>query len=146
MEELKWACAFKDLNHMFKKHREDAGYDICCATDITLPPFPARIEVSTGLHVEIPSGYDGKITARSGLAKKHGIYILGGEIDSNYRGEIIVIMGQLGSEPISFERGSRIAQLVVRSLYQGPIARVNFDQLSDTDRGAGGFGSTGGIG
>ena len=103
------------------------------------------LDVSTGLHVEIPSGYDGKITARSGLAKKHGIYILGGEIDSNYRGEIIVIMGQLGSEPITFNAGDRIAQLVVRSLYQGPVVRVKMEQLSNTDRGAGGFGSTGGV-
>jgi len=144
MEELKWACDY-DLNHMYKKHRDDAGYDICCKDDLVIPPFPARVEVSTGLYIEIPSGYDGKITARSGLAKKHGIYILGGEIDSNYRGEIIVIMGQLGSEPLHFNAGDRIAQLVVRSLYQGPVVRVKMEQLSNTDRGTGGFGSTGGV-
>lgn len=142
MENLKWACDL-DLNHMYKKHRDDAGYDICCAEDIIIPPCPGRIEVKTGLHISVPSGHDAKIVGRSGLARDYGVVVLGGEIDCGYTGEVIVILGAFNDKPVPIKAGSRIAQLVVRKLYDGPIERVAVEGLGNTGRGSNGFGSTG---
>lgn len=144
MEDLKWACEL-DLNHMYKKHRSDAGYDICCAEDVLVPVIPGRASVKTGLHISLPSNCDAKIEGRSGLARDYGIMVLGGEIDAGYRGEIVVILSACNDKPVSLERGSRIAQLVVRQLYEGPVERVSLEKLGEGERGANGFGSTGGF-
>ena len=144
MEDLKWACDL-DLNHMYKKHRSDAGYDICCAEDVTVPVLPGRVAVKTGLHISLPSNCDAKIEGRSGLAKDYGIMVLGGEVDAGYRGEIIVILSACTDKEVFLTRGSRIAQLVVRQLYEGPVERVPLEKLGEGDRGANGFGSTGGF-
>lgn len=119
-----------------------AGMDICAAEAITLKPGK-RAAVPTGFAFAIPHGYEIQVRPRSGLALKHGITCLNtpGTIDCDYRGEVKVILANLGDEEVSFERGDRIAQLVVAA---APQAKVNeVDALDDTARGAGGFGSTG---
>ena len=93
----------------------------------------------------MPSGYDAKIVGRSGLARDYGVVILGGEIDCGYTGEVIVIMGAFNDKPVPIKAGSRIAQLVVRKLYDGPIERITVEGLGNTGRGSNGFGSTGGF-
>jgi dUTP pyrophosphatase len=99
--------------------------------------------VPTGFAIAIPEGFEGQVRARSGLALKSGIVCVNapGTIDSDYRGEVKVILGNFGSEPFEIRRGDRIAQLVV-----SPVARAAFKpapELPETGRGAGGFGSTG---
>lgn len=102
-----------------------------------------RVLVPTGLHAEIPPGYEIQVRSRSGLAVKHGLFVVNspGTIDSDYRGEIKVILGNIGPEPITVMPGERIAQLVVAPVIQACFTLV--DQLNDTSRGHGGFGSTG---
>lgn len=119
-----------------------AGMDICAAEAVTLKPGK-RIAVPTGFAFAIPHGYEIQVRPRSGLALKHGITCLNtpGTIDCDYRGEVKVILANLGDEDVSFARGDRIAQLVVAAAPQAAIAEV--DSLDDTARGAGGFGSTG---
>ena len=121
-----------------------AGMDLRAAIEqsITLAPLE-RALVSTGLFVELPEGYEMQIRPRSGLAAKHGITVLNspGTIDADYRGEIKVILVNLSNTPFEIVPGERIAQAVVAA-----HARVEWnevEQLNDTERGAGGFGSTG---
>jgi len=119
-----------------------AGMDVVAAESLTLEPG-ARHAVSTGFAIAIPEGYEVQVRPRSGLALKHGITCLNtpGTIDSDYRGEVKVILANLGSEPFEIVRGERIAQLV-----PAPVQRARFvevESLSETQRGAGGFGSTG---
>jgi dUTP pyrophosphatase len=119
-----------------------AGMDICAAEAITLKPGK-RAAVPTGFAFAIPHGYEIQVRPRSGLALKHGITCLNtpGTIDCDYRGEVKVILANLGDEEVSFERGDRIAQLVVAEAPQAKVTEV--EALDDTARGAGGFGSTG---
>ncbi|MFC3714221.1 dUTP diphosphatase [Sphingoaurantiacus capsulatus] len=119
-----------------------AGMDVVAAEELTLAPG-ARHAVATGLSVAIPEGFEIQVRPRSGLALKHGITCLNtpGTIDSDYRGEVKVILANLGSEPFEIKRGERIAQLVPAAVQ--PAAFVEIDSLDDTARGAGGFGSTG---
>jgi dUTP pyrophosphatase len=119
-----------------------AGMDICAAEAITLKPGK-RAAVPTGFAFAIPHGYEIQVRPRSGLALKHGITCLNtpGTIDCDYRGEVKVILANLGDEDVSFERGDRIAQLVVAAAPQAKVSEV--DALDDTVRGSGGFGSTG---
>ena len=119
-----------------------AGMDICAAEAITLKPGK-RAAMPTGFAFAIPHGYEIQVRPRSGLALKHGITCLNtpGTIDCDYRGEVKVILANLGDEEISFERGDRIAQLVVAAAPQAKVSEV--DVLDETVRGAGGFGSTG---
>jgi dUTP pyrophosphatase len=119
-----------------------AGMDLCSAVDFEIQPMERRL-VPTGVRMAIPHGFEGQVRPRSGLAVKHGISMVNtpGTIDSDYRGEIAVIMINLGTEAVSFHRGDRIAQLVVC-----PIARATLHVVADldeTERGSGGFGSTG---
>jgi dUTP pyrophosphatase len=119
-----------------------AGLDVVAAEDLILAPG-ARHAVATGFAVAIPAGYEVQVRPRSGLALKHGITCLNtpGTIDSDYRGEVKVILANLGGEPFEVRRGERIAQLV-----PAPVQRAAFrevDDLDPTGRGAGGFGSTG---
>jgi len=119
-----------------------AGMDLRADEPFTLAPGERRL-VSTGLALEIPPGHEGQVRPRSGLAVKHGIAIVNapGTIDSDYRGEVKVVLVNLGREPVPFARGDRIAQLVVAPVVRARIELV--EDLSNTDRGAGGFGSTG---
>lgn len=109
---------------------------------ITLKPLE-RVLVKTGLFMELPIGYEAQVRPRSGLALKKGITVLNspGTIDADYRGEIGVILINLSSEDFVIENGERIAQLVIAKYEQAEFIEVN--QLSETARGAGGFGSTG---
>jgi len=119
-----------------------AGLDVVSAEALTLAPG-ARHAVATGFAVAIPDGYEIQVRPRSGLALKHGITCLNtpGTIDSDYRGEVKVILANLGDAPFEIGRGERIAQLVPAAVQRAAFAEV--DALDDTSRGAGGFGSTG---
>jgi dUTP pyrophosphatase len=119
-----------------------AGMDICAAESLTLR-VGKRHAVATGFAFAIPHGFEVQVRPRSGLALKHGITCLNtpGTIDSDYRGEVKVILANLGDEDFVIARGDRIAQLVVAPVTQA--AMVEVDMLDDTVRGAGGFGSTG---
>jgi dUTP pyrophosphatase len=119
-----------------------AGMDVVAAEELTLAPG-ARHAVATGFAIAIPAGYEVQVRPRSGLALKHGITCLNtpGTIDSDYRGEVKVILANLGAEPFEIRRGDRIAQLVPAAVQQARFAEV--EELDETVRGAGGFGSTG---
>jgi dUTP pyrophosphatase len=123
-----------------------AGADIHAALPenetISLKTFERGL-VPTGLVLQIPQGYEGQVRPRSGLAAKHGVTVLNapGTIDWDYRGEVKVILVNLGSEPFVIERGMRIAQLVIAPVVQAVFATES--AVSKTERGAGGFGSTG---
>lgn len=120
-----------------------AGMDVVSAEDVTLPPG-ARHAVATGLSMAIPEGYEVQVRPRSGLALKHGITVPNtpGTIDSDYRGELKVILINLGADPFVIARGDRVAQLVL-----APVVQAAWDEVAEldaTERGEGGFGSTGG--
>ena len=119
-----------------------AGMDVVAAEELVLEPGQ-RHAVATGFSIAIPEGFEVQVRPRSGLALKHGITCLNtpGTIDSDYRGEVKVILANLGSEPFEIKRGERIAQLV-----PAPVLKAAFFEvasLGETARGAGGFGSTG---
>ncbi|WP_200885023.1 dUTP diphosphatase [Croceibacterium mercuriale] len=120
-----------------------AGMDVLAAEDVTLAPG-ARHAVATGLALAIPPGFEIQVRPRSGLALKHGISVPNtpGTIDSDYRGELKVILINHGSEPFAIARGDRVAQLVLAPVVQAAWDEV--EALDTTERGAGGFGSTGG--
>ena len=119
-----------------------AGMDVVAAEALTLAPGE-RHAVATGFAIAIPPGYEVQVRPRSGLALKHGVTCLNtpGTIDSDYRGEVKVILANLGADPFPIERGDRIAQLVPAAVTRGAFQEV--DTLDDTARGEGGFGSTG---
>ncbi len=121
-----------------------AGADLCAAVaeSVTLPPG-GRAAISAGFSMSLPAGYEAQIRPRSGLALRNGVTCLNspGTIDADYRGPVSVILANLGQEPFVVRRGDRIAQMVV-----APVSRAIFeeaDELSQSGRGAGGFGSTG---
>lgn len=120
-----------------------AGMDVVAAEDVTLAPG-GRHAVATGFAVAIPEGYEIQVRPRSGLALKHGITVPNtpGTIDSDYRGELKVILINHGAEPFPINRGDRIAQLVLAPVTLAQWREVA--ELDETERGAGGFGSTGG--
>ena len=120
----------------------DAGFDLHAARDVTLD-VGERALVETGIAVAIPSGWAGFVLPRSGLALHHGVTVLNapGLIDSGYRGEIKVLLINCGSARANLVRGERIAQLVVQPVGQAELTEV--EALPPSDRGAGGFGSTG---
>jgi len=121
-----------------------AGADLRSAEEGSVVLQPGdRVAVATGLILEIPPGYEGQVRPRSGLAIQHGLTVVNapGTIDADYRGEVKVLLVNLGDAAVSIERGDRIAQLVI-----APVTRAEFretDELGDTTRGGGGFGSTG---
>jgi len=119
-----------------------AGMDVVSAETLTLAPG-ARAAVATGFAIAIPAGHEVQVRPRSGLALKHGVTCLNtpGTIDSDYRGEVKVILANLGQDPFAIARGDRIAQLVPAIVLRASVGEV--DALDDTVRGAGGFGSTG---
>ncbi len=121
-----------------------AGYDLRACLDEPVELAPGRIAlVPTGLALAIPAGFEGQVRARSGLALKHGIAVINGPgtIDSDYRGPLGVILGNLGTEPFTVRDGDRIAQIVF-----APVTALDLeetDELPRTERGEGGFGHTG---
>jgi dUTP diphosphatase len=121
-----------------------AGVDLAAAVEapLVLPPG-GRLDVPTGVALALPPGWEGQVRPRSGLALRHGVTVLNspGTIDADYRGEIRVILANLGAIPVTIARGERIAQLVI-----APVVRAEWQvvaELPATRRGAGGFGSTG---
>lgn len=123
-------------------HDGDAGMDLCSAADVLLQPGE-RALVPTGFAMALPRGYAAFVQPRSGLAVKHGISIVNtpGLIDCHYRGEVQIILVNLGNEPFQVRRGDRIAQMVIQKVEQALVKDV--EDLDETARGTGGFGSTG---
>ena len=119
-----------------------AGMDLRAKVDVDLQPMERKM-VPTGVRLAIPAGYEAQVRPRSGLAAKHGVTMVNspGTIDSDYRGEIQVILINLGQDAVHFNRGERIAQLVVSPVAKARLVFV--DSLEETTRGEGGFGSTG---
>ena len=121
-----------------------AGMDLPAAIQETVVlESLERTAIPTGLQIAIPDGFEGQVRPRSGLAFRHGLTVTNapGTIDSDYRGELKVLLVNLGKEPVTIERGMRIGQLVIAPVVQAPISEVV--TLDETERGAGGFGSTG---
>ncbi len=121
-----------------------AGADLLAAVAETVVLAPgASALIPTGVAIQLPSGFEAQVRPRSGLAAKHGVTILNspGTIDADYRGEIAVILINLGDEPFDVTRGMRIAQMVIAPVFRAQWREV--DGLEDSERGAGGFGSTG---
>ena len=123
---------------------QSAGMDLAAAIDAPLSLAPGeRAMVPTGLAIALPAGFEAQVRPRSGLAAKNGVTVLNtpGTVDADYRGEVKVILINLGQETLEIERGMRIAQMVIAPVTQARFAEV--DSLTETARGAGGFGSTG---
>jgi dUTP pyrophosphatase len=124
-----------------------AGIDLLAAvpadTPLVIAPG-ARVLVPTGIAIALPEGHEGQVRPRSGLAARHGLTVLNapGTIDADYRGEVQVLLVNLGGESVSIPRGMRIAQLVIARVERAKLREVA--SLDDTPRGSGGFGSTGG--
>lgn len=124
-----------------------AGLDLIAAvpadSPLTLAPG-ARVLVPTGIAIALPPGTEAQVRSRSGLAVKHGLTVLNapGTIDADYRGELQVLLVNLGTEPVAITRGMRIGQLVIATVARAQLQEVEF--LNETPRGTGGFGSTGG--
>jgi len=123
---------------------QSAGMDLAAAIDEPLTLAPGeRAMVPTGLAIALPAGFEAQVRPRSGLAAKNGVTVLNtpGTVDADYRGEVKVILVNLGDSAFEIERGMRIAQMVIAPVTQASFAEV--DSLPETARGAGGFGSTG---
>lgn len=125
-----------------RAHPGDAGADLFSVDAVTIPGGERR-DVGTGIAIAVPEGYGGFVQPRSGLAFRHGIMVVNspGLIDSGYRGEVRVCLYNSGSEPFTIEPGDRIAQLVVKSVEEPDFFKV--ESLGGTERGEGGFGSSG---
>jgi dUTP pyrophosphatase len=123
-----------------RSKQSDAGYDLHSIEALPLLPM-SREAVSVGFAIEIPKGYYGRIAPRSGLAVRAGIDVLAGVVDSGYRNEIKVVMINLGQGLVSVEEGDRIAQLIIEKCHD--VEWEETDELSDSDRGEDGFGSSG---
>jgi len=123
-------------------HPSDAGMDVRSVESLVIPAG-RRALVKTGLVMLLPPGYEAQVRPRSGLALKHGVTVLNspGTIDSGYRGEVGVILANFGAEDFRVNCGDKIAQLVIAPVLQPTV--VEAQEIDDTDRGAGGFGSTG---
>ncbi len=123
-------------------HPGDAGLDLAAAEPVRLAPGE-RTAVPTGLALAIPPGWVGLVHPRSGLARRHGVTVTNapGTIDAGYRGEVQVLLVNLGAEPVELAAGDRIAQLLLQRVGHGEVVEV--EDLDATERGPGGFGSTG---
>lgn len=117
-----------------------AGMDLCADEDAVIPPG-SRAAIPTGLKMAIPQGYVGEIRPRSGLARDFGIDVLGGIVDSDYRGEVAVILVNHGKAIMDIKQGDRIAQLLIKEVER--VAPLRVERLDETKRGDNGFGSTG---
>lgn len=121
-------------------HSGDAGFDLFAIEDTKIKPGE-RAQVRIGIAMEIPDGYSGLIWDKSGLSHKHGLKVMGGVIDAGYRGEIMAGMINLGQEEYVVEKGHKAAQILIQKVERAEIIEV--EELSDTSRGIGAFGSTG---
>ena len=131
----------KDVKTPNYAHRGDAGADIYSAEEDYILKPGERKGFKTGVKMEIPEGYVALFWDKSGLAIKHGIKTMGGVIDSTYRGEVAVILINLGLEDYKVEKNTKIAQILFQKIEEAEIEEV--EDISDTQRGEGGFGSTG---
>ncbi|PLW79416.1 dUTP diphosphatase [Candidatus Woesearchaeota archaeon] len=123
-------------------NEHDAGLDLRSAEDQKLAPGEKKI-VKTGIKVAIPEGYVGLIWDRSGMAAKYSMHTMAGVIDSGYRGEVGIVIINLGTEDFYIEKGMRIAQMVIQPVLNTKVIEVNKLAEEETERGAGGFGSSG---
>lgn len=130
----------KDLEVPRYANPSDAAFDLRAREEVVIPPGQ-HVAVKTGLAMAIPQGHVGLIWDRSGLAAKHRVTTLAGVIDSGYRGEVGVVLCNLGETPFTVERGMRIAQMIIQPYVTADLHEV--EDLDETDRGEGGFGSTG---
>lgn len=121
-------------------HPGDAGLDMYAGETVTIPPGEVR-KIKSGISIEIPEGYVGLVWDKSGVSMNHSIKSLGGVIDSGYRGEITFGMINLGKEDYTFEKGHKVAQMLIQKIEKVDVEEVT--NLNDTSRGTGGFGSTG---
>ena len=119
-----------------------SGMDVRSVEDCVIESNSWKL-ISTGLFPEIPVGYEIQVRSRSGLSAKHGVFVINspGTVDSDYRGEIKIILANMGCEPFKISKGDRIAQLVVSPVTKATV--ISVDTISQTERGVGGFGSTG---
>lgn len=117
-----------------------AGADLRASEALVIPPG-GRAAVPTALHLELPPGHAGLVWPRSGLAVRHGIDTLAGVIDSDYRGEVKVVLVNHGDEPFAIAKGDRVAQLLIQRVERAAFRAS--DDIAETGRGSGGFGSTG---
>lgn len=142
MIELRVARLRADVPLPHYAHPGDAGLDLAAAEPVRLGPGE-RTAVPTGLAVAIPVGWVGLVHPRSGLARRHGVTVANapGTIDAGYRGEVQVLLVNLGAEPVELASGDRIAQLLLQRVGQAAVVEV--EDLDATQRGVGGFGSTG---
>ncbi|MEX0705246.1 MAG: dUTP diphosphatase [Nitriliruptoraceae bacterium] len=132
----------RDVDLPSYAHPGDAGLDLAAAESVSIPPG-GRVAVPTGIAVAIPEGWVGLVHPRSGLARRHGLTLANapGTIDAGYRGEIEVLLVNLGDEQVGIEAGQRVAQMLLQRVGRALVVEV--DTLDDTPRGARGFGSTG---
>jgi dUTP pyrophosphatase len=121
-------------------HSHDAGMDIFASESTVIPPG-CRVQIKTGIAVAVPDGCVGLIWDKSGLSHRIGLKVLGGVIDATYRGELLIGLVNLGSDPHTVERGDKIAQMLLQKIEHPDIVIVDF--LDETPRGENGFGSTG---
>jgi dUTP pyrophosphatase len=119
-----------------------AGMDVCCAESFSISPMERKL-VRTGIRIAVPEGFEAQVRPRSGLAIRHGISMVNtpGTIDSDYRGELMLILINFGTEAVEFNQGDRIGQLVICPVVRARLVVV--EELDSTQRGTGGFGSTG---
>jgi len=119
-----------------------AGMDLCCSEDVELAPMERKL-VGTGIRIAVPEGYEAQVRPRSGLAIRHGISMVNtpGTIDSDFRGEIKIILINFGNSVVKFGQGERVGQLVLCPVVRAELEVV--EALEGTGRGEGGFGSTG---
>jgi dUTP diphosphatase len=138
--ELPFQLGAEDIEAPAYAHPGDAGFDLRASTECGVPAG-GRYIVPTGLRFAIPCGFVGLVRDRSGLAAKNGIHCLAGVIDSGYRGEVKVVLQNSGDQQFTVEKGMRIAQLLVIPVATAELVRV--ENLEESVRGEGGFGSTG---
>ena len=122
-----------------RAHEGDAGYDLSCLIDFELKPLERKL-VKTGVKLAIPPNFYGRIAPRSGLAWKFGVDVLAGGIDSSYRGEVGVVLINLSSEDVFFEKGDKVAQLIIESC--NSVEWLKTEDLESTARNDGGYGSS----
>lgn len=126
-----------------RAHEDDAGLDLRSRDAVAIPARGGAV-IDTGVHIQLPSGYYGKIESKSGLNVKHGIVACGGVIDESYRGSIVVKLYNLTDKDYLVFPGDKVAQLVIMPYIAPPIEYVeSLSELGETERGANGFGSTG---
>ncbi|MEX0918105.1 MAG: dUTP diphosphatase [Candidatus Paceibacterota bacterium] len=121
-------------------HMDDAGMDLFTCEEVTLAPGE-RVQVPTGIAMALPTGHVGLIWDKSGISHTHGLKVLGGVVDAGYRGEVLVGLVNLGQVEYVLESGHKVAQMLIQKVEQPEIEEV--DTLDETQRGEGGFGSTG---